>query len=122
MRQFRFLTYLLGLLFLFASVSYGQLSNGGTPHSFQQFSTKSQINARVMAPVDVAAMLAEDDIEEQEGLPFRFGFHSPVAVDRGRLWRHCGLDSRGAKDSGTGGGAVRWSGGRLAAGACHPCG
>ncbi|MBU8934277.1 MAG: PKD domain-containing protein [candidate division Zixibacteria bacterium] len=72
MKQLRILMYILAVLCLFAATSFAQLSKGGTPQSFQQPS-KSLIDARVMAPVDVEAMLVEDDIEEQEGLPFRFG-------------------------------------------------
>ncbi len=72
---------LLGSFLVLTAVSYGQLSKGGTPHSFQHTAMKSQINARVMALVDVDAMLVEDDIEEQEGLPFRFGAPFDVNYD-----------------------------------------
>jgi len=71
-KQIRILMFVLAVSCLFAATSYAQLSEGGTPQSFLQHS-KSLIDARVMAPLDVEAMLVEDDIEEQEGLPFRFG-------------------------------------------------
>jgi len=80
-KQFRVFAYFLVFTLLFATVSYAQLSEGGTPRSFQQLSSWSLIDARVMAPVDVEAMLAQDDIEEQEGLPFRFG--APFDVNYG---------------------------------------
>ncbi len=81
MRQLRLLIVLLGSLFVLASASYGQLSEGGTPKSFQVATSKALGDARIMATVDVAAMLAEDDIEEQEGLPFRFGAPFDVSYD-----------------------------------------
>lgn len=98
MKQLRTIVCVLIALFLFAGASYAQLSEGGTPKSFQQLS-KSHMNAQVMGLVDREAMLAEDEIEEQEGLPFRFGAPFDVnynlknsgvwenLTDGSRVWR-----------------------------------
>jgi len=72
MKKLRLFIYVLVASLLIASASYAQLSVEGTPQSFVQ-SSKSLFDAQIMNTVDVKAYLAEDEIEEQEGLPFRFG-------------------------------------------------
>jgi hypothetical protein len=65
-----------------------QVSSGGTPPSFAR-ALRTGIETREMPQVDVPALLAEDSVEEQEGLPFRFGFPHPVNL---------GLDNSGTWD------------------------
>ena len=75
-----------------------QISSGGTPVSFTK-AVRADIHAVTMPPVDVAALLAEDSIEQGKGIPYRFGFPFEVNYDLdnsgtwenlndgGRLWR-----------------------------------
>ncbi len=70
---------LLFLLFLAAiSPTYGQVSFGGKPVSFER-KVRTEIQKVTTPAVDVQALLAQDDIEEAEGMPFRFG--EPIEVD-----------------------------------------
>ncbi|MCK4462609.1 MAG: hypothetical protein KAW46_12450, partial [candidate division Zixibacteria bacterium] len=73
---------IIEILIILASVSVGsvvaQISAPATPVSFDQ-SLRSDVHTVITGPVDVAALLAEDEIEEAEGLPFRFG--APFDVD-----------------------------------------
>jgi hypothetical protein len=74
-----------------------QISSGGTPVSFTK-AVRADIHAVTMPPVDVAALLAEDSIEQGKGIPYRFGFPFEVNYDLdnsgtwedlndgGRLW------------------------------------
>ena len=78
MKRFRQLIYLSASLLLLSGTLQAQLSEGGTPRSFQ-LALRSPVDANIMPAVDVQAYLAEDEIEEQEGLPFRFG--APHDVD-----------------------------------------
>ncbi len=50
-----------------------QISSGGIPYSFNNSHLVDKIDTRLMPAVDVEALLAEDVIEEEQGLPFRFG-------------------------------------------------
>jgi len=98
MRIYRILGCLAGLLFLCAGALMGQVSQGGLPVSFQKLSLSS-IPTVETGPVDVQALLAEDEIEHEQGLPFRFGAPFDVNYnsdnsgtwddlpDGGRLWR-----------------------------------
>ncbi len=75
-----------------------QLSIGGEPKSFDR-ALKGEPEAVNMGGVDVEALLAEDAIEEELGLPFRFGYPFDVNYsmqthgdwetlpDGGKLWR-----------------------------------
>ncbi len=75
-----------------------QISSGGTPVSFRK-AVRSDIHTVTMPRVDVAALLAEDSIEQGKGIPYRFGFPFEVDYDLdnsgtwenlddgGRLWR-----------------------------------
>ncbi len=78
MRMVRIYVLAAVLLLALAASSFGQLAAEGTPPSFGQ-KMSYQADAAIMDRVDVAAYLAEDDKEEQEGLPFRFG--APFDVD-----------------------------------------
>ncbi len=73
---------IIGILIILASVSAGsvvaQISAPATPVSFNN-SLSANLHTVTTPSVDVAAMLAEDEIEEAEGLPFRFG--APFDVD-----------------------------------------
>lgn len=91
---------LLGLIISVLSTSgvYAQVSAGGEPPSFQR-ALKGQIQSISMGYVDVEALLAEDSIQEQEGVPYRFGYSFDVDYnlensgtwetlpDGSRLWR-----------------------------------
>ena len=86
------------VLMVFCSPLQAQISHGGTPKSFDKLSL-SAVESVVTGTVDVEAFLAEDKIEEEEGLPFRFGAPFDVNYniynsgtwddlpDGGRIWR-----------------------------------
>jgi hypothetical protein len=67
--------------------SFAQISSGGIPPSFSRMSLKT-VDTKQMPPVDVAALLAEDEIEEEMGLPFRFGYPNYVDynLDNSGTW------------------------------------
>ncbi len=77
-----------------------QVSFGGSPISFSNLLT-SNIPIVIMPPVDVQALLDIDEVEQAQGLPFRFGFGNEVSYnldnsgvwdtlsDGGRIWRLC---------------------------------
>ena len=88
------LTIVLCLLIMGAS--YAQISEGGQPVSV--FRTLSaDIQTVQMPEVDVAALLAEDEIEQGKGIPYRFG--TPFEVDYN-------LENSGTWDELNDGGAV----------------
>lgn len=86
-----------GFIFL-QLTAFAQVSIGGTPYSFNN-RVGNNIATVQMPPVDVAALLAEDEIEQAQGLPFRFGFPHEVELnlnnsgtweilpDGSKLWR-----------------------------------
>ncbi len=88
----------VALSFYFVGKAPAQVAEDGTPYSFS-FQVDDDIPAVVMPGIDLMALLAEDEIEEAEGMPFRFG--APFDVDLGlnnsgrwdtlsngdRLWR-----------------------------------
>ena len=101
MRNSRFVVmlFLIGVAFLILGQSLvAQLSVGGRPPSFSR-ALKSEVQTALMGDVDVEALLAEDKIEQQMGLPFRFGYPFDVEYtmdnsgtwdilpDGGRIWR-----------------------------------
>jgi hypothetical protein len=77
---------------------HAQISHGGTPISFNKLSL-STVETVVTGSVDVKAFLAEDEIEREQGLPFRFGAPFDVnyninnsgtwdeLADGSRIWR-----------------------------------
>lgn len=96
-------TYIICLLFcctffLFCKGVNAQISSGGTPTSFTE-ALPGNIDSQVMQPVNVDSLLAEDVLEEERGLPPRFGFALDVDLglnnagtwhalpDGGRIWR-----------------------------------
>ena len=98
MKPYRILGIILTITALAAGAAYSQISLPATPVSFDK-SLSTSAPTVTTSSVDVAAMLAEDEIEEAEGLPFRFG--APFDVDYtpdnsgqweelddgGRVWR-----------------------------------
>jgi len=76
-------------LMLLAGWAASQISAGGRPYSFDH-PLSGDVDTVVMPPVDVAALLAEDVIEREMGLPFRFDTWcqalSRNCVIRRRLW------------------------------------
>ncbi|MBN4081448.1 T9SS type A sorting domain-containing protein [Caldithrix abyssi] len=72
--------FVIAFLFCPNQILQGQVSEGGDPHSFSAF-LPGNIHTVNMAAVDVAALLAEDEAEAREGVPFRFGY--PFEVDLG---------------------------------------
>ncbi len=76
----------LTIAILLSGPAMAQLSAGGTPLSFEK-KLGAAVPTVEMAPVDVPAMLAQDTIEEEMGLPYRFGYPFDVNL---------GLDNAGA--------------------------
>lgn len=90
----------IGLLILFSTsvAALAQISAGGEPVTHTA-AIKSSPPAVTMGQVDIAALLVEDSIEEEIGLPYRFGFPFDVSyslqnsgvwedlADGGRIWR-----------------------------------
>lgn len=73
-----FFSAVFGVAILISSTATAQVSKEGIPPSFG-VALKSTIDTRIMPAVDVEAFLAEDEKEEEDGLPFRFG--APFDVD-----------------------------------------
>lgn len=96
-RLFSFVSLVVLFLFFQADLN-AQVSIGGAPFSFNH-RVGNNVSRVQMPPVDVPALLAQDAIEEQQGLPFRFGFPHEVDLnlnnsgtwevlaDGSRLWR-----------------------------------
>jgi len=74
-------------LMLLAGWAASQISAGGRPYSFDH-PLSGDVDTVVMPPVDVAALLAEDVIEREMGLPFRFGapFEVTLGLDSAGTW------------------------------------
>jgi len=79
----------LFLLFLFIMTvpASAQISEGGTPPSFNKMALSTAPEVRT-APIDVPALLAEDSIQAKEGMPFRFGkiFDVDYSIDNSGVW------------------------------------
>ncbi|UCD16703.1 MAG: hypothetical protein JSV44_09610 [Candidatus Zixiibacteriota bacterium] len=75
MKFLRLIGLLAGAFFVTGSVSMAQISEGGTPYSFSHATrtARADLATSAMPAVDVAAYLAEDSIEQEKGVPFRFG-------------------------------------------------
>ncbi len=98
MKLFRIPGVILLITTFATSAVLAQISVEKTPVSLNK-ALRTSIPTEIMAPVDVAAYLAEDKIEEQQGLPFRFGAPFDVNYtinnsgdwedlpDGGRVWR-----------------------------------
>ncbi len=73
------LLIIIAILFIAPSLS-AQISEGGTPPSWGLATAKrSAAEVKLMPPVDVSALLAQDSIDGKRGIPFRFGY--PFDVD-----------------------------------------
>ncbi|MFQ6008954.1 MAG: trypsin-like peptidase domain-containing protein, partial [Candidatus Zixiibacteriota bacterium] len=98
MRFFRVIAVSFIVCITLTTTLVAQVSMGGTPISFTR-TTRADIHTVTMPPVDVAALLAEDSIEQSKGVPYRFGYPFEVSYnlnnsgtwevlsDGGRLWR-----------------------------------
>jgi hypothetical protein len=76
----------------------GQVSDGGIPISFGKVAL-SAIDTKIMPAPDLAALRAQDEVDQADGLPYRFGASFDVDYtlvnagtwddlpDGGRLWR-----------------------------------
>lgn len=86
-----FLPMLFSIAIMFGTnhMLLGQVSEGGIPYSFST-SIRGEIQTITMGPVDVAALLAEDEAEERQGVPvpFRFGFpfEADLGLDNAGIW------------------------------------
>ena len=58
-----------------------QLSQGGTPYSFNHSDAKSDIEIKTMPAFDLEALRAQDAINDQSKGPFRFGFNHYVNLN-----------------------------------------
>ncbi|MBN2432614.1 MAG: trypsin-like peptidase domain-containing protein [Acidobacteria bacterium] len=85
--SFRQMAAWLLCLALLSGWASGQISTGGWPYSFDH-DLAADIDTVVMPPVDVAALLAEDALEREMGLPFRFGapFEVTLGLDNAGTW------------------------------------
>ncbi len=80
MKNLRLLLLTAALLAMAAVSSYAQISQGGTPASFQR-ATKAAVPTVTMASVDTQKLLAEDAQQEKLGIPYRFGYPFDVQYD-----------------------------------------
>jgi len=84
--------------FLPTGSAHAQLSEGGTPKSFQK-SLRSDVQTVTTRPIDRPSLMAEDDEDQTKGVPYRFGYPFEVEYDMtnsgtweplpdgGRIWR-----------------------------------
>jgi len=72
--------FLIIFLFVLIPPVAAQVSFGGKPVSMKQ-PIRSEIQSVAMPAVDVTALLVEDEIEEAQGMPFRFGRPFEVNYD-----------------------------------------
>lgn len=104
------LIYTVAAGLLIGGAAQAQIQHGGSPTSFwhQNMINQRDVPVMKMEPFDIAAMQAEDEINEQYKIgPWRFGKNFPVNYDinthgvweedgkGGRVWR-IGLHSEGA--------------------------
>lgn len=80
MKLLQFAILLIIALMMTCGSALAQISAGGTPRSFG-LNLTDKIDTKIMSTVDVAAYLDEDEIEEAEGLPYRFGAPFDVFYD-----------------------------------------
>jgi hypothetical protein len=80
----KFLSKTSPVIFLSAffciSNSFAQLSEGGTPYSFNNILINPVVSVQ-MPPVDIEELLMEDAEDEKNGIPFRFGYQIEVNLD-----------------------------------------
>jgi V8-like Glu-specific endopeptidase len=77
----------LMIVIILAGSSLAQISLGGSPVSFKR-QLQADIPAVYQPAIDVASLLVQDSIEEEEGLPFRFGYPFDVhyTTDNSGRW------------------------------------
>src|SRR4051812_32049949 len=74
--------FTLAALLSLGNAAIAQYSIGGTPISFSNnFEAKNSINYISMPSFDLAAMQAEDAINDQSKGPFRFGYNHMVNLN-----------------------------------------
>lgn len=99
-------TILLFAGFLFFLNVNAQISAGGEPYSFSHPELTSDIEIKTMPPLDIAAIIAEDEALGNTPRPYKFAQHIFVnlslensgtweEVENGRIWR-LGINSPGA--------------------------
>ncbi|MFK7908667.1 MAG: serine protease, partial [Chitinophagales bacterium] len=76
MKQF---TSLFCLLLSFFTVTQAQISQGGAPYSFSSKALSSKVPTAIMPSIDIAALKAEDALNDGNKQVFRFG--KSIAVD-----------------------------------------
>ena len=98
MQATKSITMALFLSLALAGSAVAQISAGGTPVSLDK-ALRADFESVTMPWVDVAALLAEDEIEQSKGIPYRFGYPFEVNYDLdnsgtweelpdgGRVWR-----------------------------------
>ena len=76
------------VLMCIVSLAQSQISQGGSPYSFSSPIADS-IAAITMASVDVAALLAENELEVAQGIavPFRFGYPFDISLGLNKALR-----------------------------------
>ena len=92
------LSLVLFFILILTTSILSQVGTGGEPYSFSHF-INGAIETLVMPAVDVQALLAEDELEKDKGIPFRFGAPIDVSLnlqnsgsweilpDGSKLWR-----------------------------------
>ena len=98
MRLLRAVCLVAGMVVFCGPALKAQISDGGFPPSLGKLSL-SAVTTVTTPSVDVKALLAEDEVEEAQGFPFRFGAPFDVdysltnsgtwsdLADGGRIWR-----------------------------------
>ncbi|MCP4631417.1 MAG: T9SS type A sorting domain-containing protein [candidate division Zixibacteria bacterium] len=83
------------VLMMSASIATAQIATESAPFS-SKFPVAASFDAVNMGTVDVAALLAEDEVEEAEGLPFRFGYPHDVnfGIKNAGTWEDIGKGYR----------------------------
>jgi hypothetical protein len=77
--KFFAITFLL-TLFIWQASLFAQLSEGGIPYSFNN-NLRNPVVSIEMPPIDKDKLLAEDALDEKNGIPFRFGYPIEVNLD-----------------------------------------
>jgi len=68
------------ILLISFSISSAQLSSGGIPYSFNK-SISTDFETKLMPQIDIGRLLAEDEVDEANGIPYRFGSATNVKYD-----------------------------------------
>lgn len=65
--------FVVSIMLLFSVSVKAQISQGGSPLSFQKRIHHSEVPVKLLPEVNVRALLAEDEINKGKDVPFRFG-------------------------------------------------